>query len=207
METQLHCLVFFILVLVLLRFLDLVHNPLAQHLTLVLDYSRNSVVLRNLSHSIQKRGNYYSLLLENVLQRRRLFPKKDLVHYIFVEHPIQKSLRLQNNRLEEYLYLEKLLLQERQFILDLDPSRNSLVQQNPLPSIQKRSNFYSPLQERVEKYLLLILQKKEQKFVYLVQQNQKSLRLPSNRLEEFLYLVLLLLVIHQVFLDLVLFTL
>ena len=88
--------------------------------------------------------------------------------------------------LSELLELvENLLLQQHILVLVL--SENSVVQQNLLPSIHWKDRCSSPLQELVEKYLLQILQKKEQKFVYLesmlfVQQMQ------NNHSEEYLYL-------------------
>ena len=118
---QVHYSVYFILLLVLSESLELVRSLLLQQHMLVLDLLRNSVVQQSLLHGIHWKGRCSSPLQE--LEQKPLLQihQKKERKFVFLAMLSQYSLyqNIQDTVLSRLL--EKVLLQQRNHLLALDP--------------------------------------------------------------------------------------
>ena len=88
--------------------------------------------------------------------------------FVFLVQQPQNFLHLQSNHLEEFLFLSGVQT-EQEYSLVLDHSRNSVVQQNLLHSIQKRNNYCSLSQDLLQKSYCQSSERST-KYVYLEKQ-------------------------------------
>ena len=142
---QLSLLPIFKLVVVFGNSVVIVTTLEVEHL-LVLDHSRNLVVLLNLLPSIQMRDNYYSLFLV-LVQKNILKYMLVLVIYLHFQDYQNLYLLLRKQQEQRYsnsdpLHMHPILI----IMLDLDHLKNSLVLLRVSHLTHLKDNSYSPLQ-------------------------------------------------------------
>ena len=108
---------------------------------LVLVHSENYLVLRKQLPSIQTRSKFSSRLLVREIQKRELPEKSAKVELLLYLELLLSVLLWHIKEKVQHQFLETQVLQEPEILLVLDLFQHSVVLQNLLPSIQKRSKM------------------------------------------------------------------
>ncbi|MAH59167.1 MAG: hypothetical protein CMN91_12155 [Synechococcus sp. ARS1019] len=173
-----------------LRFLTVKQLHVMYLMSLVLVTFQYSVVLLNLSLLIQKKGNFYSHLQEKVKKHLLRTHQKELHRSVstIVDSPLVYSSFHIIQAMVSSLFLEMPIFIMYLMSLVLDPFQYSTVQQNLLPSIQKKDRCYSPLSGNVCQRRNLLQRLDLETFSSVVHLEIHYLHLRNNHLVQFLYL-------------------